>query len=561
MITYSLEKKGNMPIYEYLYNCIKDDILAGRLKAEDKLPSKREMASNMGISVITVTNAYEQLVVEGYIYAVEKRGYFVNDIVVAAYDGENSTQLAVQPNAQTGTQASAQQDVQPNAQHSAQNKSESNNLLIDFTSSHIRYDSFPFNTWAKVMRKTLADNENNFLERPDAKGVRELREAIAEHLTTYRGMDVKSENIIVGAGMEYLYGLIVKLLGDESVFAIEDPGHKKIGKIYEINKIRCVHIPVDENGMTIDDLSENIGVCHITPSHHFPTGYVMPISRRYEFLKWAKTNNAYIIEDDYDSEFRFHGRMIPTMQSLNPERVIYLNTFSKTLAPSIRVAYMVLPDQLMEEFDSKLNFYSSTVSSIDQYALARFIREGYYGRHINRMRNFYRNYQSEVLNLIHESGLGDSITVKEADAGLHFIVEINKNIDIKKYQKRLLKKGIKISAVKDYCYNSQSKYDKQLIINYSAVEKEKLKEALSIMDKEIKKSIKKKNEYTIEMPKSVKRIIELLEENGFEGYAVGGCVRDTLLGKNPKDWDITTSAKPEQVKTIFNKTIDTGIEH
>lgn len=457
MLTYDFSKRGKTSLYEYLYQCIKKDILAGCIVSGEKLPSKREMARNNGISVITVENAYAQLMVEGYIYTKEKKGYYAGEIINQRIESE------------------------PKQVHKREEKKE---WLVDFHSNHIMYDSFPFATWARVMRQTLLDQENSFLTSPSPNGVIELREAIADHLQQFRGMNVNPENIIVGAGTEYLYSIIVQLLGHNRLIAVEDPGHKKIGKVYESNGVKCLHIKVDQEGMSIEDLvGSNASAVHISPSHHFPTGRVMPIGRRHQLLNWAIENKAYIIEDDYDSEFRFSGRPIPAMAGIDNRRVIYMNTFSKTLAPSIRIAYMVLPDRLMNRFHEKLGFYSSTVSSFEQYTLANFISRGYYERHINRMRNYYREYRNKIIYAIRHSTIYPKVTIEEENAGLHLILGIKKEIDDNKFKEVLQSNDINITCVSDYCYNNLAEFKHKFIINYSAVEEDKLAKALEIMNK------------------------------------------------------------------------------
>lgn len=542
MLTYNFEKKGKMPLYEYLYQCIRDDILSGNIAANEKLPSKREMAKNHGISVITVENAYAQLMVEGYIYTEEKRGYFAREINSSHIDKNNYV-------------IKKKEEIKKN-------------WLVDFTSNHIMYDSFPFATWSKVMRQTLLDEEKSFLTSPSSQGVEPLRIAIAKHLNRFRGMEIHPDNIIVGAGTEYLYSIIVRLLGNNRFIALEDPGYQKISKVYESNGVKCLHIKVNKDGIDLDDLVEsNAGAVHISPSHHFPTGRVMQVAMRYKLLKWANENNSYIIEDDYDSEFRFSGKPIPTIAGLDKDKVIYMNTFSKTLAPSIRIAYMVLPDKLMEKFHENLGFYSSTVSGFEQYTLANFIEKGYFERHINRMRNYYRDYRNKIISAIKNSPVYDKVTIEEENAGLHFILGVKKEIDDKKFVKILKENNINISALSNYCYNDLKEFRHKFIINYSAVEEGKLKKALEIINnalEEMENEMSRYNgnkDFKIEIPSSVKLIINVLEKNGFEAFAVGGCVRDTILKRNPQDWDITTSAHPLQVKELFNKTIDTGLKH
>jgi GntR family transcriptional regulator/MocR family aminotransferase len=455
---YDLEKRGSHPIYEYLYHCIKNDILTGKIEPGEKLPSKREFAKSHGISVITVENAYAQLVTEGYIFAKEKRGYFAGDIGGKYIQGKKK-RIPV-----------------------AEKKRKK--WLVDFKSNHILYDSFPFSTWSKVMRQTLLDQENSFLESPESQGVAPLRQYISMHLEKYRGLSIDPNNIIVGAGTEYLYGLIVQILGHSSMIAVEDPGHKKIGKVYESNGIRCIRIPVDRNGLKVEALKgSNASAVHLSPSHHFPTGCVVPVARRHMLIQWARDNDSYIIEDDYDSEFRFSGKPIPTLASIDEERVIYMNTFSKTLAPSIRIAYMILPEKLMKVFREKFDFYSSTVTGFEQYTLANFIRLGYYERHINRMRNYYREYRNHILTAIKESPIFDKVTIEEENAGLHFILKINRDIDDEQYVEKLKNNNINISTVAEYCYNDNENFKHQFIINYSAVQEEDLKKALEIMNR------------------------------------------------------------------------------
>lgn len=464
MLTYDLEKREKLSLYEYLYQCVRDDILSGRIKAGEKLPSKREMAKNHNISVITVENAYAQLMVEGYIYSREKKGYFVGEI--------------------------KGRSPEPEIKYSHKPDSEKKQWFVNFNSNHIMYDNFPFATWSKIMRQTLLDQENSFLTSPAPNGVAQLRNAIAGHLRHFRGLEINPDNIIVGAGMEYLYGMIVQILGHNKMIALEDPGYKKIGKVYESNGVKCIHLKIDRKGLNIDDLENcNVSAVHISPSHHFPTGRVMPIGRRHHLIEWAVKTKSYIIEDDYDSEFRFSGRPIPALAGLNRERVIYMNTFSKTLVPSIRIAYMALPDELMEKFQKKLSFYSGTVSSFEQYTLANFIEKGYYERHINRMRNYYKDYRNKIIAAIKSSPLYEKVTIEEENAGLHFILGIKYEIDDSKFVDELKKNGINISGVSDYCYNNIDKFRHKFIINYSAVEADKLSKALEIMNNALEEQI------------------------------------------------------------------------
>lgn len=486
MLIYDLEKRGSKPLYEYLYCCIRDDITSGVLKQGEKLPSKRELARDHGIALITVENAYAQLIIEGYVTAKEKSGYYVNAL-------ENTEYLlrmgrAARESRKDGDGAAGQEDnSRPEGGGASESMGglshdQSGGWLVDFSSSQLKADAFPFATWTKLMRRVLEDRADAFLQKPESCGVRPLREAIAAYLKKAKGLDVPAERILVGPGTEYLHHVILQLLGRSRIVAVEDPGYKKVGQIYEGNGMKCLHVPVDESGLMVEKLrGSNVGLVHISPSHHFPTGCVMPIGRRRALLDWARSQGAYLVEDDYDSEFRFDGRPVPTLASLDDETVIYMNTFTKTLAPSIRIAYMVLPEALKKRYDEKLSYYSGAVSSFEQYTLAAFIGEGYYERHINRMRNYYRQQRTKILNALVNSPLAERVTVEEHSAGLHFILKVRGIRDDEKWLKKLADQGIRLSPVSAYCYGVQEKYRHQFVIYYSDLDADNLEKAFEIM--------------------------------------------------------------------------------
>lgn len=483
MLIYDLEKRGKNSIYEYLYYCIREDILSGKLKPGEKLPSKREMASGHKIAVITVENAYAQLLIEGYITSREKSGYFVTtqmpEQFSTGYDpGDSAGNPAGRTPFVVGLPEKSRAE-KPAAEKQIGGKAAA---IVDFTSNHTASGAFPFSTWAKLMRRVLAEREMDFLTKPPAGGVPELRQAISEYLVKAKGLAAEPERILVGPGTEYLHHIILQLIGHNRFVAVEDPGYKKVGHLYESNGLKCLHLPVDHKGLIVEKLLEsNASLVHISPSHHFPTGGVMPIDRRHKILSWAAEQNAYIVEDDYDSEFRFDGRPVPTLAGLDDRRVIYMNTFTKTLAPSIRIAYMVLPKELTDLYYKKLDFLSGTVSSFDQYTLAAFIGEGYYERHISRMRNAYRQYRARILKALEESGLAEIAAVEEDSAGLHFILHIQKEIEDDGYTALLEEKGIRIRAVSDYCYRTRNNYRHKFLIHYSDLPEELLNRAFEIM--------------------------------------------------------------------------------
>ena len=461
MITYSFTDIGSDSLYVHLYKCIKKDIIQGVLHAGEKLPSKRSLAKNLNISVITIENAYAQLIAEGYVYSVPKKGFFVADIM--SLHKKEETILSTE---------------------NVRLSSGSTGYFADFTSNQTSSEHFPFSIWAKLTRELLTHNQPELLTNSPCGGILPLREAIAKHLKDFRNMTVTPEQIIIGAGTEYLYGLLIQLLGFHKRYAVEDPGYSKISQIYESHRISCNFASMDAFGVNISDLErQDIDIVHISPSHHFPTGIVMPISRRYELLAWAaKSGMRYIIEDDYDSEYRLNGQPIPTLQSIDvQEKVIYVNTFTKTLASTVRISYMVLPKHLVNTFYSRLYFYSCTVSNFEQYTLARFISEGYFEKHINRMRNYFHNKRDKLLNAIEKSPLAAYVTISEEDAGLHFLLKINTELSDEEFLQRLEQSGIKLSSLSQYYRIPPQKVEHIFIVNYSFVAEENIDKAIQLI--------------------------------------------------------------------------------
>ena len=447
MLTYELKKAPGVPLYEALYRCIRGDILSGALQPNEKLPSKRALAQNLEISKITVETAYNQLLAEGYIRSQEKVGYFVEAV-------ERRGPIKAEPAAETGREEAC---------------------LLDLTANGT--EGFPFSVWSKLQREVMLDYGETLLRPLPNKGIPELRQAIADHLAAFRGMHVSPDNILVGAGTDFLCNLLIQLLGRDKVYAVEEPGYGKIRKIYAAGGVACVSAPMDIQGVMPAGL-ENADVLHFSPSHHFPTGLVTPVSRRTELLSWAQKGEKWIIEDDFDSEFRFDAHPKPTMQSLDfSGRVIYMNTFSKSLAPSIRISYMVLPTDLMAEFQRKLGFYSCTVPSFEQYTLARFLSRGYFEKHINRMRKFYRARRNQVISLLEGSSLADRITILEQDAGLHFLLRVDTPLSDRAMAEKLAGLGIRVRTLSSY-YHGDAADSSCLVVNYSGLKEQQLEEAL-----------------------------------------------------------------------------------
>ena len=429
MLTYDMERRGRLPLYDYLCRCIKEDIWNGALGPGEKLPSKRALARHLEVAVATVENAYSQLVAEGYLYAEEKRGYFVSPL-----------ETGDRPRPAEAVHASGPACALPMPQR---------DWLLDLTSGGAGTEGFPFTVWARLMRRVLTDRGEQLLRSSPHNGVEELRRAVASCLHQFRGITVSPEQVVVGAGTEYLYGLIVQLLGRDLSYGVEDPGYPKAG----------------------------VQVVHLSPSHQFPSGVVMPIARRQSLLRWAEEEpGRYLIEDDYDSEFRFTGRPIPPLQNIDRAgRVIYMNTFSRSLAPSLRISYMVLPPALLERYQRTLGFYSCTVPAMEQYTLARFLSEGYFETHVNRMRGFYRGRRDQVLDALSRSPLAGRYQVRGEDAGLHFLLWLETERDDRSLARAAEERQIRLSFLSDYGGGESH----VLVVSYPGIELARLPEALA----------------------------------------------------------------------------------
>lgn len=462
MLTYNLEKKTESPLYMELYKSVKKDIERGNIKANGKLPSKRELAEHLGISIMTVQNAYAQLVAEGFIYSKQRKGYFACEISHILQTGvsyiELSNPLLEMPSKDMDT--------------------------INLCENSISSKQFPFTVWAKQMRQVISENDDILLSKLPNMGLWSLRKAISDYLYRFRGMVVDPNLIVIGAGTEYLYGLIIKLLGRDKNYAIEDPGYKKISQIYNAEGVQIKYIPIDKSGLRVDSLmKENADVVHLSPSHHFPIGTVMPIKRRMEILKWVhSTQGRYIIEDDYDSEFRFEGKPLPTLMSNDTmQKTIYINTFSKTIAPSLRISYMILTPELAKKYNEQLGFYTCPVSGFEQYILAKFITDGHFERHINRMRRFYKKSRDSIIHLIKNSPLGSISEIKEEMSGLHFVLKLKTNKSDYELKTLAKTKGLKISFISDYSFDPKNCPSSEMIVNYSGIEIDTMKKALDIL--------------------------------------------------------------------------------
>lgn len=362
MLTYNIMHRGDEPRYYYIYKMIKRDIQTGILQKGERLPSKRALAEHLGVSVITIENAYQMLREEGYIEPRERSGYYVCEI--HAFSGE------------------------PARDNELQMLSEEPKGAADKRSGATAAADFPYSLYFKTVRSVITDYGEELMRRSPNEGCAILRNNIAAYLLRYRGVFAQPEQIIIGSGAEHLYGTVVRILGNDKIYGIEDPSYDQIRKVYEGTGAVCEALAMGEDGIQSDILEKTRAeVLHVTPFHSYPSGVTATIGKRYEYLNWARRNQSYIVEDDFDSEFFMPGKPIETLFMLDDSgSVIYINTFSKSLSPSIRMGYMILPKRLLKRYHETSGGFSCTVPVLDQYALAEFIRRGYFEQHLSRVR-------------------------------------------------------------------------------------------------------------------------------------------------------------------------------
>ncbi|GEK35537.1 MocR-like pyridoxine biosynthesis transcription factor PdxR [Kurthia sibirica] len=426
MLMFQLEKNSSIPLYEQLYKEIKKSIIEGVIPVHTKLPSKRKLAEFLMLSQTTIELAYAQLVAEGYIIAKPRIGYFVEDVEDLAYI---ETKKAV---------ISSIKEPSPT-------------IEIDFHPGHIDTASFPFTIWRKYAKDAIDFHEKDLLLIGSPQGEFSLREEIAHYLYQSRGIHCSPEQIVIGSGTEQLLPMMMKLFGDYNVYAIENPGYKLTHHIFTQYYQKTIAIDVDEDGINIHDLEcTQANIAYVTPSHQFPTGAVLSASRRAQLLNWAaEKDNRFIIEDDYDSEFRYVGKPISSLQSMDHrETVIYISTFSKSLMPSLRIAFFVLPPQLLTRYNDLFTYYTSTVPRFEQHILAQFMKDGHFAKHLNRMRKIYRK-KIEKLTLA-LSHYAPTVKISGEQAGMHIVLTVIHSQSASTLAKIALQQGIRIAPIDHY---------------------------------------------------------------------------------------------------------------
>ncbi len=460
MLTFFLNTNQKIPLYEQLYNYIKKAIEDNELRTNEKLPSKRKLAQHLKVSVITVETAYNQLLAEGYINSIPKSGYYVSPYIRLVAEKKKSSTSGFK------------QKPKPD-------------YIVDFKTNQVDKESFPYHKFAKIEKEVTTYGYSQEINKTDYLGLYSLRTQISKLLYSYRGINALPESIVIGSGSEHLISLLVLLLGRDKTYGVEEPGYLKNYRLYLDYGAKAKTINMDEQGVDLSK-TDDIDILHVTPSHQFPKGTVTTIQRRTELLNWAyEKKNRYIIEDDYDSEFRFSGIPIPAMKSLETgDKVIYMNSFSKSIAPSLRVSFMVLPDSLLRRYDEQFSYFTCSVPVITQLVLEKFIKDLEYEKHLNRMKNIYKNKRDYLIEKLKNSEFGDKIDIIGAESGLHFLMNLDTKKDVSIFVEAAKKNEVRVYGLYEYFLEKRlDSSENTVILGYSHLNESDISKAVDILEK------------------------------------------------------------------------------
>lgn len=459
ILTVPLNIESKIPIYHQLYSFIKTEIQTGNIPFNTKLPSKRKLSAYLKVSQNTIQAAYDQLIEEGYIISLEKKGFFVCKI-------DHLQKLQVNPLYDQPGKLATITDIK-----------------YDFSYHGVDQSTFPFDIWRKLTKDVINEYDTELLQQGDALGYHRLRAAIAAYLHQSRGVNCSKHQIVISSGTEILFQTLIQLFNRDSIFGIENPGYEKLNQLFTGNRANFSAIGIDHNGMILEEIEKsNANIICITPAHQFPSGEIMPINRRVRLLNWSnEAENRYIIEDDYDSEFKYSGKPIPALQGLDTnEKVIYMGSLSKSISPTLRVSYMVLPPHLMNRFQEKLSYILCPVPMIDQKVLCSFIENGYFERHLNKMRTVYKKKRDVLVKAITELNCG--IEILGADAGLHLLLRIPGKMSEEELIESAIKCGVRTYGISKYYSDKKSlSSDATLLLGFASMAENEIEHAVSIL--------------------------------------------------------------------------------
>lgn len=450
-----IDSRSKIPLYLQVYEFYKEKIVQGEFKSGEKLLSKRQLSETLGISINTVSKAYYLLEEEGFINPKERSGYFVEQLnnsfskKVPTKVYENST-------------------------------TETFKAKYDFSSSSIDTELFPYYTFSKLYKEVIESENENILINSETNGKLEFRKSISKYLRETRGLDTNPENIVISSGMEYLFEIIFYIFFNDKTFGIENPGYDILPSMIESRGFDFKSINISKEGIDISSLlKSNIDLLCVTPSHQFPTGNIMSINSRLEVLNWANSKTSrYIIEDDYDSEFKYVGKPIDPLKKLDTkDKVIYLGSFSKSLAPSLRISYMILPSSLIKILKEDAPFFICSVPVIEQIVMAKFIGNGHFERHLNKMRRIYKKKRELLIENL--SKKNKVLDISGADSGLHIVVEFETDKTDEEILEKAKDKGIKIQSLSEFFNDKNSTSKSKFLLGFGGLSKDDLEEGVN----------------------------------------------------------------------------------
>ncbi|QDR79150.1 PLP-dependent aminotransferase family protein [Sporomusa termitida] len=445
-----LNPNSKEPLYIQLYQHYKNAIEQNRIVKGEKLPSIRGLAKSLAVSKITVEKAYQQLLSEGYISNYDRSRYTVNKF----------EDIRCETGAATAAAAPAYQPL----------PAEEATILYDFASGEMDINGFDFSLWKRYISKVFL-NKERLVGYGHIRGEPELRTQIAKYIQKSRGVYTQPDQIIVGAGVQNLLNILCSLLKlEHQSIAFEEPGFKNGRRIFTDHAFAIIPVKMRQDGIAIEELVKSgTKLVYLSPSHQFPTGYIMPVGKRTRLLKWAQSVDGTIIEDDYDSEFRYFGRPIPALKGLdNAGRVVYLGSFSKVIPPSIRISYLVLPEHLLALYHQNSSLYNQAASTIEQLALAKFMEDGHLERQIRRLRKLYAEKNVLLFDAIRNI-LGEHVEVTDTESGLHTILSVKAELTAKDLVEKALAQGCRVAPVQDYYLESSQEKLPQIILYFSKI--------------------------------------------------------------------------------------------
>lgn len=458
LFTLHLDSKANAPTYIQLYHYIKNEIITNKMSIGEQLPSVRVLANHLGLSRTTIENAYQQLVAEGYIYSKPQKGYYVNRL-------------------EEGLFSIIQKDKQ--SSHLINHTQEK--YTYDFKQEYVEDENFNFDIWKKHINDIINFNKDKLYTIGEIQGEPILIKQIVKYIHRTRGVNSNENNVVIGAGIQPLLNILSVILKEEGFkkIGMEEPGFNRAKNIFTDNNIELIPLEITDSGVNMQTLIQNqIKLCYVSPSHQFPTGTVMLVDSRLKLIKWAYENNGYIIEDDYNSELRYEGMPIPAMQGLDPHNiVIYLGSFSTVLVPSIRVSYMILPDELMCKFLNQKIRYAQTASKLEQLALAKMMESGDFERHIRKIKNRYAKKSEYTIKCILKH-LGNSVDIVGTNSGLNILLKLKIRVDESIIVEELKKEGINIASMNEYRMNALENAFPILILNFRGISSSKISEGI-----------------------------------------------------------------------------------